>query len=307
MAGHEGLNGQDHLLQAGLPEVAASLQAGISRNSRLAPAIEVGENALRELLNQTSTLSAESLIEIQRKAITRIIVGLNSAEAAEMTKTGEVNSQSLIDLEQVLTGEGPRVIFMRHGTQFSDLPDKKDKMRLPANMTEPLTDISMAQAVATAVALSVIAGRLGKPLQIISSENERALQTAAIIAGVAGADLIIDRSLNCVNYPPKNEVNDDELNKLLGEENNGALLWQENRVDKVCGPGTFQRISRDMSRLLARLLLRDNNAITIVVTHTQQTNAADVVAGNAPLRLRDLGMRTFSPSESVLIANGIFS
>lgn len=285
-------NSQDHLLQA-----------VVDRDPRLAPAIDVGIYAFRAILSGASTLNADFLLEVEQDAAKAIVVFPD--EAAGLVRTSEIHPQSLIDLEQALAGDGPRVIIMRHGTQFSDMP-KIDMMRLPHNMTEPLTDISMAQAVATAVTLSVIAGKLEKPIRVISSENKRALQTAALIAGITGAQFVIDKRLNCVNYPPKKEVSDEELSQLLGPENKGALLWQKEIVDRVCGPGTFERISRDMPRLLARLLLQDNNSITIVITHTQQTQAADVLAEDEPVRLRELGVRLFSPSGSVLVPNGIF-
>lgn len=293
MGGHESLSHQD------------LLTAAIARDPRLAGALETGKGYFQTWKDIPRALFLwPFLMSLQDKAGAELGVGVSERRLKE---EWQVSSGNLARLEEALFGEGPRVIIMRHGTQFSDNPNKINMMRLSHNMTQPLTDISMVQATATGVALAIIAGKLGKPIEVISSENERALQTAALIAGIAGVPLAIDGSLNCVNYPPEKEVSDKKLLELLGPENNGALLWQEKIVDRVCGPGTFQRISRDMPRLLARLLLQDNNTITVVITHTQQTQAADVFAEDKPLRLRELGVRLFTPQKSTLFPNGIFT
>lgn len=292
------------------PDGSSLLDAVVARDSRFAGALETGRSYFQTWKDHSRDPSSPSLsiwpflMALQNKVGMELKVDINQHRLKE---EWQVSGGNLARLEEVLTGDGPHVVIMRHGTQFSDKPDKIEMMRFPANMKEPLTGISMAQATATGVALAVIARKLGKQIEVISSENERALQTAAIIAGIAEAGLTIDRGLNCVNYPPEKEVSNEKLLDLLGRENNGALLWREDIVDRVCGPGTFQRISRDMSRLLTRLLLRDNNVITVVVTHTQQTQAADVFAGNRPSRLRELGMRLFTPQESTLLPNGIFA
>lgn len=221
-------------------------------------------------------------------------------------KSAIVSLANILSLRQALAGEGPSVIVMRHGTQHSDLASKLDLMRQPQNQTDPLTTASAAQAVVTGVILATIAERSGKRIRVVSSENTRALQTGAIVAGISGGSLVIDNRLTCLDYPPVSEVSNDALLDRLGRENNGAVVWKEEIVDNVFGQGTYKRATRDMADILTQHLLKEGDEIVVVVTHTQQTNACDVYAGDEPLRLRELGMRVFTSEKQVLFSNGVF-
>lgn len=298
------------MVRAEAPNNQDLLQAAINRDLRFAGALETGRSYFQTWKDHSREPSSPSLsiwpflMVLQNKVGMELKVDINQHRLKE---EWQVSAGNLARLEEVLSGDGPRVIIMRHGTQFSNDPNKLKMMRHPANMKEPLTNMSMAQAAATGVALAIVARRIGKKIEVISSENERALQTAALVAGIAGASLTIDKRLNCVNYPPEDEVSDEELLDLLGPKNNGALLWVKEIVDRVCGEGTFDRITQDMKDLHQKLLSQDGNSIKVIITHTQQTQAADVFAGNRPSRLRELGMRLFTPQKSTLLPNGIFA
>lgn len=233
--------------------------------------------------------------------------GVSDRDAERIIKESAlVHMDSVLDLQQLLVGEGPRVIVMRHGTQHSDLASKLDLMRQPQNQTDPLTTPSAAQAVVTGVILATIAEKAGKRIRVVSSENTRAIQTGAIVAGSSSGSLVIDKRLTCLDYPPVSEVSDDALLDRLGRENNGAVIWKEGIVENVFGYGAYKRVTRDMADILVQYLLSDASEIVVVVTHTQQTNACDVYAEDKPLRLRELGMRVFTTERQVLLPNGVF-
>lgn len=284
----------------------------VSEDPRLRVAIVQAKDQLfitKYTLNGVSTPPV--LAVLQQGLVVRL--GLPFSEANQVGERGLVNEENLKQLKEAFQADGPHVVFMRHGTQFSDNPDKIVMMRLPNNMNEPLTTQSMIQATATAVAIAEIARKTGKKIRVVSSENRRALQTAAVIAGAAKAattaTLEIDQRLNCVNYPPIDEMSEEELRSHL--DAGGSLPWEEDAVDAVCGGGTYQRIMEDIKQMLDETLVQDSNTITIVITHTPQTQAMDTLFWQQPNRLRELGMRVVSfgqnrEIQTTLFPNGIF-
>ncbi|MBI2036202.1 histidine phosphatase family protein [Candidatus Microgenomates bacterium] len=285
----------------------------VSEDPRLGVAIVRARDQLfitKYTLNGLSTPLA--LVAFQEGLVVRL--NLPFSETRQAAKKGLANEGSLKRLEEVFQSNGPHVAFMRHGTQFSDNPDKIAMMRLPNNMTEPLTTQSLIQAAATAVAITEIARKTGKKIRVVSSENRRALQTAAVIAGVAKeitpVNFEVDQRLNCINYPPLDEMVEEELRKYL--DAGGSLPWREDVVDAVCGEDTYQRITTNMRQVLDGSLGKGSDIITIIVTHTQQTQAVDTIFGEEPGRLRELGMRIAFPGQqqnpqTALFQSGIFA
>lgn len=246
--------------------------------------------------------------ELAEKNIAEVVAFANAAqqEAKRILHLSETASTRIVD--EVVAGfmlefsEGDGVaLWLRHGKQQAQAGHSKiDMMRLPDNMEDPMTDESLAEAVGTGIILRYISEKTGKPIEVKTSENKRAMQAAGIIAAIANARVSIDQRLTCVNYD--NRLSDEEVNQRLGPENNGSIVWEEEIVDSVCGEGTWARISSGTIEMLnGSQLGRGTEKITVFLTHTQQTNVLDNAFGDNPTRLAEFGFRaTRRPSGASL-------
>lgn len=214
-----------------------------------------------------------------------------------------VSPENIELFECFVTANPNTVAFMRHGEQNSNV-SKLEKMQQEHNIKDPLTAKSMAEAAGTAFVLWVLQERTGIPITIKTSGNVRSAQVGAVIAKVTGSRLIYDKWLNCVNY--RDDIPLEALNELLGRENNGALIWEQKRADTVCseGEGTFQRVTEETAEVLAEGL--NSQVLTLLVTHTQQTNALDKQMGEDPTRYDELGVRLVGKESSQLIKSGFY-
>lgn len=257
-----------------------------------------------------------SQFEVERIARLANIVQLKANHGGlreQATMLREVDPQPVANALEALTGEGGRVVMMRHGGQtvnpqvalMSDDLKKIRMMQLPFNMFDPLSAHSRAEAFGTAIPLRVAQERTGKTLEIRTSENARALQLAVLIARIANAgSFLIDRRLTCVNYRSIG-VSDEQLLQWLAESK-GSLPWKPEIVNRVCGEGTFEKIVRDVDRVITEGIANPNK-IVLCITHTQQTNACDEREWETPTRYAELGMRIIQPQTSFLLKNGIYA
>lgn len=207
--------------------------------------------------------------------------------------------------------EAGRYMMLRHGGQLlgretGDLKGASQKIRLmqsPHNMRDPLTDQSIAEAVGLSLALTCISQETNLPIRVRSSVNTRAAEVAAVVTRLTGGTVAVDNRLKCIDYPK--DKTDEEIDNLLGAANKGSLRWDRRTVDGVIGPGTYDRITQDVAALIHEGVTR--NGLTIDVTHTQQTNAADIKVGREPSRLAEMGFSIWRlPMQSTLFGNGIF-
>lgn len=229
----------------------------------------------------------------------------------EGAKPREIDLVQVAQLAKALQGTGGKVILMRHGTQ-QIAPDTKELkgatqkirlMQVPHNREDPLTDVSLAETAGTAYIFRFLSTKLGKPITVKSSENTRAAEVAAFLSYLTNAPAEYDKRLTCVNYP---QLPDETIDSLLGEGSNGGLAWNKSIVDAVTGEGSYDRITRDINSVIEEGL--KGEGIRIYVTHTQQTNAADLAAGAQPTRLSELGMRVFGHNrQSTLLSQGIYA
>lgn len=236
--------------------------------------------------------------ELAGKSIVEVVAFANAAEAEARRTLHLFETASTRIVDEAAAGfmlefsEGDGVaLWMRHGKQQAQAGHSKiDMMRLPDNMEDPMTDESLIEAVGTGIILRYIAEKTGKPIEVKTSENKRAMQAAGIIAAIANARASVDQRLTCVNY--NNNLINEEVNQRLGLENNGSLVWEEEIVDSVCGEGTWARISSGTIEMLNESQRgRGTEKITVFLTHTQQTNVLDNAYGDNPTRLAELGFR----------------
>lgn len=222
-----------------------------------------------------------------------------------------IDSQKTHDLANFIAQNNGGLIVMRHGKQYVEdeerklLPGSSKKiklMQLPFNDEDPADAQSLAEAASIALILKDISSRLQIPVDIWTSRNARAADIAAIISLANGSVIHIDNRLTCVNYP--GDVSIDVLDKKIGEDNNGALVWKREIIDRVCGKGTFDRISQDMTDIISNYT--QNPIITVCITHTPQMNAADALAGCTPTRIPELGFRVFGKNSSLQFPGSIF-
>lgn len=202
------------------------------------------------------------------------------------------------------------VIVMRHGKQFlEDEPDtiqgadrKIVMMREKHNINDPAEGQSLVEASAFALILHAISRRHGLPVDVRASENLRAIEVAAPTAFFTRFRVRVDPRLNCVNY--RDDLGKDEINQILGADSSGALVWEKDKVDGVCGEGTFDRLSTDMVGLVDAL--KGAPVITLLSTHTPQMNAVDSYVGEPAGRVPELGFRIVGKNGTSLFPNSIF-
>ena len=209
-----------------------------------------------------------------------------------------------------LTQQGPVVLVMRHGEQqqsnwVEELPSpayrKIAMMRKEENLTNPLTKYSSEELMETVRALQdIIQSSELSSWHIESSENLRALQAAATLAEHLGIPLIIRKRWKCVNYPDECDMSTEELLNILPS---GSLPWDKELVDLVIGEGTFDLIHKYVGKSLHSY---EPNEGAIVITHTQQINAACEQKGLPVQRLGYYGFVLINAQEAQLFSSGFY-
>ncbi len=209
-------------------------------------------------------------------------IGVGSEKSCPGSSLSE---EKLASLTNIISGDGNKAIFMRHGEQsppewISSLTDpalqKIRMMRDPFNRHDLLTNNSLVDVFVTALALLHIQALTGKRTRIFSSENLRAKEAAYIISVViSGSELATLEGLNCISY--KNELDQPPVTEedLLTDLPSGMMPWNPRLVDKLCkksksGIGPSEAIISTIGGLLDYVDRENGNKLAIVLTHTQQ-------------------------------------
>ena len=210
-----------------------------------------------------------------------------------------IDTKKVEILTQLAEDNSSLVIFMRHGVQINDRENKIHMMQLPQNQTDGVTNASLRKTKAIAHAISHITDETQKRLLLYSSKTMRAVEIAQVVSTITKSPIIFDENLSSVNY--RKDLSDKEIEKIL-ENNQGLLPWNEKIVDTVCesGKGTYKNISQHVAIILEKYFLP--NTITFIITHTQQINAASILARLQPFRLPQLGMIVFSKNHYTVSA-----
>lgn len=234
-------------------------------------------------LNKTTLQTAISAIqaEVQTKLQNQIVLTnqLDTAAVSALKK----NAKQGVMLE------------MRHGEQLSHNIAGLDaemakitQMRRENNTQDEITETSALDFIPTMVVAKYLKDKHGIQISVATSGNRRAIQPAAALAAALEVEAQHDARLDCVDYPEAEVLSDGALKQHL---NNGALPWdekQQKQVDAVCGEGTYQRITDQVSELLDINQLTANQ-LHLMMTHTQQINAASKAHGQPVSRFNSYG------------------
>ncbi len=185
---------------------------------------------------------------------------------------------------------------MRHGAQIPG--EKTEMMQLPHNMTDPITNVSLAESFGEGLVWRWIKDVTGQNITLETSENIRSAQVGVAIAEMAALPFAPNRMLNCLNYPlyPK------EVLHRLGIDEKGSVLWEEHVVNEVFGQRAYQTTMLDMDDLVDRAIYGTNTLLCI--THTQQIQALAILVGEEPARPDELGGRFFFAKSSLYVPKG---
>lgn len=229
----------------------------------------------------------------------------------ERSGLASISEDKLVQLTNIVSGTGNRVIFMRHGEQsppewISSLANpalqKIRMMRDLFNRQDFLTNNGLIDVFVTALALLHVQTSTGKRTRIYSSENIRAKKTAYIISTViSGSTVSTLEGLNCVTY--KDEVDQPPVTEedLLTDLPLGTMPWSPQLVDKLCkrpksGMSQSEAIINTIGGLVEYADRKNGNKLAIVVTHNQQVAEVLREAG----KLEDSAVRF--PELTMLIA-----
>src|SRR5260221_1501410 len=225
-------------------------------------------------------------------------------------KLRDIDSVAVEEFAQTVQHTG--LILMRHGPQDSH-EDKITQMKQPANMQDPTTSQGLVEFTSTLLALEYALQGIknahpGKDvtLQILSSKNRRAMDIAQTIADVFHIEVMESQLLTCLDYLPFVTAN----NENLASDGSSAVEWEEEKINNVFGEQMYLTITSGMQNFIHPYTQPDvnNPTLTIAITHTQQTNAADVLANRPPVRLANFGIEIFpiTVEPSLQMKNGVY-
>jgi hypothetical protein len=235
--------------------------------------------------------------------------GKKIAEILSVSETiREVDPVVVDKLLTILQEDEPR-IFMRHGEQqkterIQQLPaveQKIEMMRLPDNIENALTKASLVEWMEGMIVWEYLKQKTGRHFFLESSKNRRAELPADLLGYALKTDVSINENLNCVNYSPNNKMSTSEILKWLPD---GTLPWNQQKVDAVVGPGTYEHMIQEMEKLLCSSM--DADTIFIAITHTQQTNAIAVLSGLPVIRLGNFGFMLLTDRHKEVFPEGFY-
>ncbi len=209
----------------------------------------------------------------------------------------------------VLLQEGRPKVFMRHGEQqktekvshlLANL-QKIEMMRLPDNFENSLTQASLAEWLEGMIIWNYISQKTACSVILESSQNKRAELLSCLLAPVLKTQVNFKESLNCVNYPSARSLSDTEILELLPD---GTLPWEQQKVDTIIAPGTYEHISQEMNKILN--FKESAQVIFIAITHTQQINAVAVALGLPPTRLGNFGFMVVTDKNKEVFPDGFY-
>ncbi len=225
-----------------------------------------------------------------------------------------INKEKMVTLSESVSGDGNRVIFMRHGEQsppewISSIPDptirKIRMMQNPFNREDSLTNRGFVDVFTTAFGLLYLQKNTGRSLHIISSENARAKEVAEIVSVVIpGTTFATEEQLNSISYRDEYDDPPLTLEQLSAELPSGIMPWDPKLVDRLCkrtmsGLSQSEVIIRIVADLMRKGTTDGGNDLMVVFTHTQQL--AEVLRSTGRLqdsdvRFPELTMLTYGKS-----------
>ncbi|MBX7067683.1 MAG: hypothetical protein K1X28_10685 [Parachlamydiales bacterium] len=200
---------------------------------------------------------------------------------------GEPSAEVLHDIEAKMEGKGA-IFLMRHGEQEksdavlqmeSAAEQKIAMMRTYENRSASITKTSRQELVGVLTAFSFLQHQTNLPVSIESSENLRAYEPAQTLSAHLQTPLQTRAIWNCINY--LDSFSDAELLNILPD---GTVPWNREKIDLVAGPMTYDRITESVCKELT-----PGSEIRIIITHTQQIQAACQKLGLPQIRLDHYG------------------
>lgn len=222
----------------------------------------------------------------------------------------DIDPDKALDLRKFIEQNGGGIIVMRHGKQVLEnepvelegAAKKVISMYPDHNINDPAEGQSLVESSAFALVVAQISREFKIPVSVLTSSNLRASEVAAPTAFVNHFRIKPDLRLNCANYPEGTTV--EQIDTVLGKDAQGSMYWQKAPVDAVFGEGYYQATVMNMSDMI-----KENTGpkITLVVTHTPQMNAVDVICGENPSRVPELGIRVLgSRGRNIQLPHCIF-
>ncbi|MBI2443553.1 MAG: hypothetical protein HYV40_06660 [Candidatus Levybacteria bacterium] len=217
-----------------------------------------------------------SFVEVAQK----LQVAVAKKLRANTSKLREPDQEAFAHLVHVWYPRGRVIQIIRDGEQLHDFPiatdsqipvstvQKMSMMRPGYNIHDPLTNESIAEAIAFAEGFRRAQLYTGKTISVITAENLRSAQLGFLIAKHTSGTIREDRIFNCLNYPA---LPDEDL-MGMGLNPDGTIPWEKQVIDRVFGAGSYINTKDRMSDFLADQRT-EANTVEVVVTHTQQLSA----------------------------------
>jgi broad specificity phosphatase PhoE len=151
-----------------------------------------------------------------------------------------------------------RAWYIRHGHNPANQPPRRLSHKV---VDYPLTELGVAQATALAGRL----GRLATPAAIYSSPLRRAAQTAEIIVGVTGGEVVIVEELRELNVGELDGRSDEEAWAIHDEV---LADWYAGRHDSAFPGGEdYRQASARLAIALGHVLRHPDGSHVLVVGH----------------------------------------
>lgn len=241
----------------------------------------------------------------------------------ETTKFTPASEERIVRLKEIISGEGNRVIFMRHGEQsppewISSLPNpalrKIRMMQDPFNRQDLLTNNGLVDVFVTGLVLLFVSKAAGKRTRIFSSENLRAKEVAYIFSTIIPASgLSTLEGLSCITYKDEAEQPPVSEEMLLTDLPSGLMPWEPNLVDALCkrpksGINPSELIISTISGFIDYGKRGNGNKIAVILTHNQQI--AEVLResdklGDPSVRFPELTMLVSSKGNLTILPKGV--
>lgn len=238
-----------------------------------------------------------------------LILFISLFQPLQASDSRQLSNQAIEEVKACIKA-GPAIFMMRHGEQkqsvwVEELADPALKkiamMRKEENMKNPLTSASALELQETAHAFQNIIKNSGiSSWHIETSKNLRAFQTAAILAKELNLPVCVKEKWTCINYPEKAEMSTEDLLKLLPD---GTLPWTIEHVDAVGGPGTYDKIHENVRESIISYQPEQG---VIIITHTQQMNAAAQQQGLPVTRVENYGFVLITGTKTRLFSSGLY-
>lgn len=230
-----------------------------------------------------------------------------------------ISKEKVTKLNNFISGDGDRIVFMRHGEQsspewISSISDpvlrKIRMMQDPFNHEDLLTNKGLVDVFTTAFILLYVKEVTGRQIHVLSSEHNRALEVAEIISVVIpDSTCTTSEGLSCITYRDERDEPPVDMDELLKDIPAGFMPWDSRLVDKWCkttpsGIRQSEAIINTVKDLVKNGTKKKGNDLFIVLTHSQQL--AEVLRKvdrlqNPSIRFPELTMLAINASRNLLI------